>query len=132
MLQYDAKAKYQLISRKFSDMIFFSPERSLNQPKATRVCLIRSINQSNRTISVRLLFLFCSHVFISRLYENRSILFRATKSCTLFSYILPDYVRGLLVVCKVFRDICILQTLQRRHLRNTRINVELMLLNKLL
>ena len=36
----------------------FSPERSLNQPKATRVC-IRSINQSNRSISVRLLFLFC-------------------------------------------------------------------------
>ena len=43
----------------------FSPKRSLNQPKATRVC-IRSINQSNRSISVRLLFLFCSRVFISR------------------------------------------------------------------
>ena len=39
----------------------FSPEFSLNQPKATRVC-IRSINQSNRSISVRLLFLFCSLV----------------------------------------------------------------------
>ena len=50
---------------------FFSPERSLNQPKATRVC-IRSINQSNRSISVRLLFLFCSRVFIPRSYENRS------------------------------------------------------------
>ena len=49
----------------------FSPERSLNQPKATRVC-IRSINQSNRSISVRLLFLFCSRVFIPRSYENRS------------------------------------------------------------
>ena len=51
----------------------FSPERSLdhnNQPKATRVC-IRSINQSNRSISVRLLFLFCSPVFISRSCENR-------------------------------------------------------------
>ena len=46
--------------------------RSLNQPKATRVC-IRSINQSNRSISVRLLFLFCSRVFISRSLENRSI-----------------------------------------------------------
>ena len=33
--------------------------------QATRVC-IRSINQSNRSISVRLLFLFCSPVFISR------------------------------------------------------------------
>ena len=48
-----------------------SPERSLNHPKATRVC-IRSINQSDRSISVRLLFLFCSYVFISRSYENRS------------------------------------------------------------
>ena len=34
----------------------------VNQPKATRVC-IRSTNQSNRCISVRLLFLFCSRVF---------------------------------------------------------------------
>ena len=34
---------------------------------------IRSINQSNRSISIRLLFLFCSRVFISRSYENRSI-----------------------------------------------------------
>ena len=49
----------------------FSPELSLNQPKATRVCIL-SINQSNRSISVRLLFSFCSRVFISRLYENRS------------------------------------------------------------
>ena len=38
-----------------------------------RVCQIRSINQSNCTISVRLLFPFCSRVFISRSYENRSI-----------------------------------------------------------
>ena len=30
-------------------------------------------NQSNRSISVRLLFLFCSRVFISSSYENRSI-----------------------------------------------------------
>ena len=72
VLQYDVKAKYQLISRKFLDMKFFSPEHSLNGPKATRVC-IHSINQSNRSISVRFLFRFCSHVFISRSYENRSI-----------------------------------------------------------
>ena len=31
-----------------------------------------SINQSNRSISVCLLFLYCSRVFISRSYENRS------------------------------------------------------------
>ena len=49
----------------------FLAERSLNQPKATLVC-IRSTNQSNRFVYVRLLFLFCSCVFISRSYENRS------------------------------------------------------------
>ena len=67
VLQYDVKA----ISRKFFGHEVFSAERSLNQPKATRVC-IRSTNQSNRCISVRLLFLFCLRVFISRSYENRS------------------------------------------------------------
>ena len=57
VLQYDVKAKYPLISRKFSGMKFFSPAHSLNQSKPTRVC-IRSINQSNRSISVRLWFHF--------------------------------------------------------------------------
>ena len=33
---------------------------------------VRSLNQSNRSISVRLLFLLCSRVFIWRSYENRS------------------------------------------------------------
>ena len=68
VLQYDVKANHRLISRKFSGMKFFSPECSFNQPKDTRVC-IRSINQSNRFISVSLLFLFCLRVFISRSYE---------------------------------------------------------------
>ena len=62
VLQYDVKAKYRLISRKFSGMKFFS--------KARRVC-IRSINQSNLSISVRL-FLFSTRVFISKSNENRS------------------------------------------------------------
>ena len=57
VLQYDVKVKYRLISRKFFGHEVFSAERSLNQPKATRVC-IRSINQLNRSISIRLLFLF--------------------------------------------------------------------------
>jgi len=70
VLQYDVKAKYRLISRKFFGHEVFSSGRSLNQPKATRVW-IRPINQSNRSISVRLLFLFCPRVFISRSYENR-------------------------------------------------------------
>ena len=52
VLQYDVKAKYRLICTKFFGHEVFSPERSLKQPKATHVC-IRSINQSNRSISVR-------------------------------------------------------------------------------
>ena len=75
VLQYDVKAKYWLSSRKFFGHEVFSAERSLNQPKATRVC-IRSINQSNRCIPVRLFFLFYSRVFISRSYKNRSITFK--------------------------------------------------------
>ena len=73
LLQYDVKAKYRLISRNFLGVKFFSPECLLNRLKATRVCIC-SINQSNRSISGRLLFLFCSRVFISRSYENRSII----------------------------------------------------------
>ena len=71
VLQNDVKAKNRLISRKFSGVKFLSPQNSLSQPKATRVCN-RSINQSNRSISVCLLFLFCSRVFSSRSYANRS------------------------------------------------------------
>ena len=67
VLQNDVKA----ISRKFFRHEVCLPERSLSQPKPKCVC-IRSIHQSNRSISVRLLFLFCSRVFISRSYENRS------------------------------------------------------------
>ena len=72
VLQYDVKAKHRLIFRKFFGHEVFSPERSLKQPKATRSCN-GSTNQANGSISVRLFFLFCSRVFISRSYENRSI-----------------------------------------------------------
>ena len=82
MLQYDVKA----ISRKFFGHEVCLPERSLSQPKARCVC-IRSIHQSNRSISVRLLFLFCSRVFISRSYENRSN--DATDIPIIFSGTLP-------------------------------------------
>ena len=67
VLQYDVKE----ISRKFFGHEVCLPARSLSQPKPRCVC-IRFIHQSNRSISVRLLFLFCSRVFISRSYENRS------------------------------------------------------------
>ena len=73
VLQYYVKAKYRLISRKFSGMKFFHASVGLtNQKPRVRVC-IRSVNQSNRSISVCLSFLFCSRVFISRSYENLSI-----------------------------------------------------------
>ena len=72
VLQYDFKSKYRLISRKFFGHEVFSAEPPLNQPKATRVCIC-SINQLSRSISVRLLFLFSSRVFIPRTYDNRSI-----------------------------------------------------------
>ena len=63
VLQYDVKAKYRLISRKLSGIKFISPECLLNQPKATRIC-IHSINQSDTSISVHLLFLFvCAFSF---------------------------------------------------------------------
>ena len=59
VLQYNVKAKYRLISRKFFRHEVFSAERSINQPKATRVCF-RSTNQSSRSMSVGLLLLCCS------------------------------------------------------------------------
>ena len=75
VLQYDVNAKCRLISRKFSGMKFFQPRVRLHvtNQKPRYVC-IRPINQSNRSVSVPLLFLFCSRVFISRSYEKRSIL----------------------------------------------------------
>ena len=89
MLQYDVKEKYRLISGKFRGMKFFHPS-SLNQPKATCICIL-SINQSNRFISGRLLFLFCSCVFISRSYENRS-----NKLLTIIKYDMKNYADGWL------------------------------------
>ena len=43
MLQYYVKSKYRLISRKFFGHEVFSAEPSLNQPKATRVCISSKI-----------------------------------------------------------------------------------------
>ena len=55
MLQYDVKVKYWLIYRKFSGMKFFHPHVCLTNKKP-RVCIC-SINQSNRSIPICLLFL---------------------------------------------------------------------------
>ena len=79
VLQYDVKPKYQLISRKFSGVKSFHPTVRLTNQKPRTFCIC-STNQSNRSISVRLLFLFCSRVFISRSYENRCNI--KEKSCT--------------------------------------------------
>ena len=64
VLYYDIKVKYRLISTKFFGHEVFSPEHLLTQPKAKCIC-IHSINQSNRSISVCLLFRFWSCIFIS-------------------------------------------------------------------
>ena len=63
VLQYDVKAKYRLISRKFSGMKFFHLSVRLTNQKPHAFVSVQQ-NQSNRTIFVRLLFLFCSRVFI--------------------------------------------------------------------
>ena len=72
MLQYHIKAIQVLVD--FQQVLgheVFSAECSLNQPKATRICIC-SINQSICSISILLLFLYCSPIFISRSYINRS------------------------------------------------------------
>ena len=52
VLQYDVNVKYRVLWHGV-----FSPVRSLNQPKATRVC-IRSINQTNRSFPCLCCFCF--------------------------------------------------------------------------
>ena len=74
VLQYDVKAKNQLISRKFSGVkFFFSPKRLLNQPKAKSVC-IHLINQSNLSISICFLLLFCCHMFSVQGYTKIALI----------------------------------------------------------
>ena len=69
VLQYDVTAKYRLISRKFSGMKFFYPRVRLTIQKPRTFV---SVRQTNHSISVRLSFLFCSRVCISRSYKNGS------------------------------------------------------------
>ena len=68
MLQYDVKAKYRLISRKFSSMKFFHASVRLTNQKPPAFVSVRSF-----VLTGRLLCLFCSRVFTSRTYENRYI-----------------------------------------------------------
>ena len=69
--QRKVQVMQQVISRKFSGMKFFHPSVRLTNPKAKCIC-IRWINQSNHSISIRLLFLFWLHILMSRSYENSS------------------------------------------------------------
>ena len=60
---------YSMTSKRNIDLFLKSSRAWSFFTRTTRVC-IRWINQSNRSISVRLLFIFCSRVFISRSHEN--------------------------------------------------------------
>ena len=66
---------------------------------------VRSINQSNRSISVRLSFLFCSRAFISRSYENRSS--NVCKAAPIFSFWAPNGLNALLEMRSEFLFILI-------------------------
>ena len=58
VLQYDVKAKYRLISRKFSGMKFFHPSVRLTNQKPARVCIL-SINHQ-----IALFPFFCCFCFV--------------------------------------------------------------------
>ena len=70
VLQYDIKAKYRLISRKFPGMKFFHPNVRLTNQKPHAFVSVRQTNQI--ALFPFICCLFCSCVFISRSYEDRS------------------------------------------------------------
>ena len=59
VLQYNVKAKYRLISRKFFGHEVFQPSARLTNQKPRAFGFVRH-TKSSRSISVRLLLLFCS------------------------------------------------------------------------
>ena len=63
VLQYDVKAKYRLISRKFFRHEVFSAERLPNQPKATRICI-----RSKKPIKLLYFRSFVVSVLFERFY----------------------------------------------------------------
>ena len=60
----------------------------------------RSINQSNRSISVRSSLLFCSRAFISRSYENRSIFSKKHLSVSSLNGVKAKSANSILVTCR--------------------------------
>ena len=72
VLQYDVKAKYQLISSKFyRTWSFFT--QAFAWPTKSHARLY-PFDKPIKSLYFRSFFLFCSRVFISRIYENRSII----------------------------------------------------------
>ena len=72
VLKYDVKIVSTDFKKFLGHEVFWSNVLFNNQSKATHNS-IHLMNQSNCSISICLLFLFCSCVFISRSYENHSI-----------------------------------------------------------
>ena len=86
VLQYDVKAKHRLISRKFSGMKFFHPRIRLTNRKSRA---LYPFDQPMKSLYSRSFVVFVySCVFISRSYENRSIVaFRPILLSVLFTFI---------------------------------------------
>ena len=99
VLQYDIKAKYRLISRKFSGMKFFHPSVRLTNQKP---CALYPFDQPIKSLYFRSFVVsFCSRVFISRSYENRSIV--------AFRYsLLQSYSLSFTVYCSSFHSLLFL------------------------
>ena len=66
VLQYDVKANIDWFLENSSRITFFQPSIRLTNQKPRAFVSVRQTNQIA-------LFLFCSRVFISRSYENRSM-----------------------------------------------------------
>ena len=96
VLQYDIKAKYRLISRKFSSMNFFHPSVRLTNQKPRA---LYPFDQPIKSLYFRSFDVsFCSRAFISRSYENRSI--------AAFRYsLLQSYSLSFTVYCISFHSL---------------------------
>ena len=71
VLQYDVKAKYRLISRKFLGIKFFHPSVRLTNQEPPR---LYPLDKPIKLLYFRsfVVYVFFSIVFITRSYENRS------------------------------------------------------------
>ena len=72
VLQYDVKVRYRLVSRKFFGHEVFQQSVRLTNQNPRAFVSVRQTNQIALFPFVCSLFLFCSRVFLSRSYKNRS------------------------------------------------------------